>query len=99
MGFITRVFDNISTGLGCIVADINCEAAKEEARRQGVDVDSLEKELYGEIGNALAQAEVDGLVDRQTVLDMEIKEKGTDVEPEVLEEALAIKEKLQELCV
>lgn len=62
-------------------------------------MDSLEKELYGKMGDALAQAEVDGLVDRLAVLDMEIKEKGTDVEPEVLEKALAIKEKLQELCV
>lgn len=56
MGLIS-LFDSISTGLGCLTADMKYESAKAKAQKEGIDVDSLEKEMYVSVGDCLQEEE------------------------------------------
>lgn len=54
---LTSLFDSISTGFGCFMADMKYESAKAEARKEGIDVDALEEELYSSMGDCLQEEE------------------------------------------
>lgn len=58
MGLIS-LFDSISTGLGCLAADMKYESAKANARKEGIDVDALEEELYSSMSDCLLEEEED----------------------------------------
>lgn len=47
MGFFGSLYDNISTGLGCVAADLSYESAKAKAKKHGIDVDAEERRMYG----------------------------------------------------
>lgn len=55
---LTSLFDSISTGLGCLAADMKYESAKSKARKEGIDVDSLEEKLYSYMGECLSEEEI-----------------------------------------
>lgn len=90
MGFFGSLFDDISTGLGSLAADINYEAAKSEARDNGIDVDELERKMYSKMGDVIEksenEAEIEKLSQRLDELNEQIREEGANVDPQTIEE-------------
>ena len=52
---LTSLFDSISTGFDCHAADKKYETAKSKARKESIDVESLEKEMYSCMGNCFSE--------------------------------------------
>ena len=59
MGFLTSLWDEITTGAGCLAADLQYESAKSKARKEGIDVDTLESQLYGKMAENLPAPTID----------------------------------------
>ena len=95
MGFFSSMFDNISTSIGCLAADLQYESAKETARKEGIDVDTLEAQLYG--GMVDKVEEINTL---STISDLykEVAQNGKKTDPATISQLQAALDKLKPLA-